>query len=453
MKKNIWNSVDKDEYMEIFSFSEEYKNFLNMYKTEREICQYIINEAKKNGFISCEEALTKNIKVGDKIFCNNKNKSVMLMRIGKNYNQKMNLIISHLDSPRLDVKANPVYEDSGIALMKTHYYGGIKKYQWLTIPLSLHGYCQNSDGSDIYIKIGEKENEPIFYISDLPPHLSKQQNSECISNAFTGELLNVIIGNDKNRSSSVKERILKKIENEYGIFEDDFLVGEFQFVPATMAKDVGFDNSMIAAYGHDDRLCTFSNLMALFSVANDEKTCISIFVDKEETGSYGNTSIRSSYFKSMLKLILNNITENNSEHSLDFILNNSKVVSADVTVALDPTYKNVVDENNVAISGCGVVISKYMGEKGKLLCNDANPEFLSEIVRAFKNNDVIWQTGEIGKVDIGGGNTISHIIANYGCEVVDMGAPIISMHAPIELVSKADIYMTYKSYSCFFKNV
>ncbi|MGO1581552.1 MAG: aminopeptidase [Peptoniphilaceae bacterium] len=452
--KSVWQQVDENEYNKIFEYSERYKEFLDKSKTEREACDFIINKAKENGFIELKEALNGEIKAGDKIYLNNKNKSAVLFVIGKDIAEGMNIVGSHIDCPRLDLKQRPLYEDSELALLKTHYYGGIKKYQWPTIPLALHGFVINSKGEGLNISIGEDEKDPIFYINDVLPHLGADQRKKSMEEGVTGESLNVVVGHssygiddDKN---PIKRLILKHLYDNYGIMEEDFLTAEFELVPASKARDVGLDRAMIAAHGHDDRVCSYANLEAIFDVENPEITAVALFVDKEEIGSVGNTSMAAKFFENAVAEILAT-RDNYSDILLRRAMANSRVLSADVTAALDPSYKEVMDDKNAARVGYGINMSKYTGSRGKGGSNDANSEFISQLRNIFKENDVVWQTGELGKVDQGGGGTIAYILAEHGAEVVDMGTAMLSMHAPIELVSKADAYMTYKAYSAFMR--
>ena len=455
-KKNIWEELSEKEIEEIFEYGERYKNFLDHAKIEREATVTIIEKAKEHGYVSLEEALKGKIKKGDKIYLNNKNKSVIMMVVGENITEGMNILGSHIDSPRLDLKQNPVYEEGHMAYFKTHYYGGVKKYQWATIPLALHGTAFTKDGKKLNIVIGEKEDDPIFYISDLLIHLSKDQRKKTMDEGITGEQLNVIIGHrsykDKDEDKSpIKDSILKYLNKEYGLVEEDFLVAELTIVPAGKARDVGFDRSLIASYGHDDKVCAYASLEAMLKVESPKRTAVSLFVDKEEIGSVGNASMGANYFHNMVAEILNNQFENYSDVLLRRAFANSKVLSADVTVAFDPNFAEVTEKNNVALMGHGVAIAKYTGSGGKFGSNDANTEFLQELRTLFNENGVIWQTGELGKIDQGGGGTIAYILAGYGAEVVDIGTAMLSMHAPIELLSKADAYMTSKAYEVFVK--
>lgn len=451
-RSSVWSNIDEVEHDEIYAYGERYKNFLDESKTEREATKFIIEKAVENGFIPLEEAVKSEIKAGDKIYFNNRNKSAILCVVGKDMEKGMNIVGSHIDCPRLDIKANPLYEDSELALLKTHYYGGIKKYQWPTIQLALHGYIVNSEGKGIDISIGEDESDPIFFINDLLPHLSADQYKRNLGEAIPGESLNIVVGHSSYKfngeDNPIKKLVLDELYRKYKIVEEDFLIAELEAVPAAKARDVGFDRAMIAAHGHDDRVCSYANLEAILEIENPETTAVGLFVDKEEIGSVGNTSMASKFFENFICEIMY-AQKDYSEVKLRRALYNSKVLSADVTVAVDPDHKNVSEERNSAKLGYGVCLSKYTGARGKGGCNDANTEFLAELREVFKSNDIIWQTGELGKVDQGGGGTIAYILAEYGMQVVDMGTPMLSMHAPLELASKADSYMTKKAYKAF----
>lgn len=454
IKKSVWQQIDENEKEKIYAYGEDYKNFLDKAKTEREATSFIIEKAKEKGFIELKEALKNKIKKGDKIYVNNKNKSLALFVIGDDLEEGMNIVGSHIDSPRLDVKQNPLYEDSELAFLKTHYYGGIRKYQWPTIPLAIHGIIINKNNEKFEIAIGEDENDPIFYITDLLPHLSADQNKKPLSEAITAESLNVIVGHSsygsKEKENPIKKLVLQYLNEKYNMVEEDFAIAELEVVPASKARDVGFDRAMVAGHGQDDRVCSFANLYALLQVENPKITAVGLFVDKEEIGSVGNTSMSSAFFENALAEILAN-QKNYSDLLLRRSIANSKVLSADVIVALDPDFKEVSDDKNAALSGYGVAIAKYTGARGKSGSNDANSEFLREVVNKFNDNNVIWQTSELGKTDQGGGGTIAYILAGKGAEVVDCGTAMLSMHAPYEILSKADAYMTMKAYLAFFK--
>ncbi|MDY2986010.1 MAG: aminopeptidase [Peptoniphilus sp.] len=455
--KSVWQSISPEQYKEIFEYSDRYKHFLDMSKTEREATKFIIEEAEKRGYVSLEEALKKDIKSGDKIYLNNHNKSCVLFVIGREELENgMNIVGSHIDCPRLDLKQRPLYEDSDLALLKTHYYGGVKKYQWPTIPLALHGVIITQDGEKKEIAIGEKVDDPVFFINDLLPHLSQNQNTKKLSEGIEGEQLNVVVGHSTygsdEKENPIKKLVLEYLNEKFGMVEEDFIVSELEIVPASPARDVGFDRSLVAAHGHDDRVCSYANLEAIFKVENPNKTVVALFADKEEIGSVGNTGMHARFFENAVAEIINKMGDYN-DLKLRRALANSKVLSADVTAAIDPAFKEVMDEKNASKLGYGITMSKYTGSRGKGGSNDANAEFLHEIRKVFNENGIIWQTGELGKVDQGGGGTIAYILAESGAQVVDMGTGMLSMHAPIELVSKADAYMTYKAYEVFMKNI
>ncbi|KAB3532866.1 aminopeptidase [Alkaliphilus pronyensis] len=454
--KNAWEQIKDGEIEEVFSFGEAYKGFMNNGKTERECVDEIVRLAKENGFINLEDAIAMGeVKAGDKIYSVNRNKSVALFILGQQdiENGGMLIVGSHLDAPRLDLKGNPLYEEEGLALLKTHYYGGIKKYQWVATPLALHGVIFKNDGEKVSIKIGEDENDPVFYITDLLPHLASDQMKKTMADGVTGEGLNILIGNipysGKDLGEKVKLNILNILHEKYGIVEEDFTVAEIEAVPAGKARDVGLDRSMIAAHGHDDRVCSYAALKAVLEIENPTKTVVGLFVDKEEVGSMGNTGMESMFFENVVAELLE-LQGRSSHLSIRRAFKNTKVLSGDVTAAYDPTYPEVLDRRNASFLGKGVTITKYTGVRGKGGCNDANAEFLAEVRKIFNDHEVVWQVGELGKVDQGGGGTIAYILANYGAEVVDCGTPMLSMHAPLELISKIDLYMTYKAYKAFY---
>ncbi len=452
---NAWERLKEGELENVFGLSEDYKLFLDKGKIERECTDEIIKQAKAEGFTSIEEVLAKgNFKSGDKIYAENKGKGVALFVLGSEALDKgMRIVGSHLDAPRLDLKAFPLYEDGGLGMFKTHYYGGIKKYQWVALPLALHGVIFTKNGEKISIVIGEDEQDPVLYITDLLPHLSKDQMEKKMGEGITGEGLNVIIGSIPYRGSDMDEKvkfnILKLLNEKYGIEEEDFTVAELEVVPAGKARDVGIDRSMISAHGHDDRVCSYSALKAVLETENPKYTTVGLFVDKEEVGSMGNTGMQSDFFENVVAELLN-VQGITSYLGLRRALSNSKVLSGDVTPGFDPNFPDVLDKRNSAFIGKGVTLTKYTGSKGKSGSNDANSEFLAEVRNIFNSGDVTWQVGELGKVDQGGGGTIAYILANKGAEVVDCGTPMLSMHAPIELISKVDLYMTYKAYKAFY---
>ncbi|MBU5437488.1 aminopeptidase [Tissierella sp. MSJ-40] len=454
---NVWDKIDKEETEEVFKINEDYKEFLDKGKTERESIKEIIKRAEEKGFKSIEEILKENTRLlpGDKIYINNKDKGAALFVIGKNHIEKgMNIIGSHIDSPRLDLKQNPLYEDSDLAFLKTHYYGGVKKYQWVALPLALHGIILKKSGERIDVSIGEDHDEPVFYITDLLPHLAKDQMSKTLSDGITGEGLNILVGsipfNDKDIKDKIKFNILKILYEKYGIIEEDFIAAELELVPAEKARDLGFDRSMVMAYGHDDRVCAYTSLKAILDIEEVDTTAVALFVDKEEIGSVGNTGMEAAFFENGLMEIVNLLE---GEYNLSIVkksLSNSKALSADVAAGYDPNYSDAYEKLNTAFIGKGITIVKYTGSRGKGGCNDANSEFVNYVRSIFNKNNIVWQSGELGKVDQGGGGTIAYILARHGMEVLDCGVPVLSMHAPYEVVSKADVYMTYKGYKAFY---
>ena len=452
---SAWDKFKDNEEKVVFNFSEDYKLFMDLGKTERECVKEIINRAKAEGFVSLEEVTKRgSVESGEKIYAENKGKAVALFIIGKDELQDgMRIVGTHVDAPRLDLKACPLYEDGGLALLKTHYYGGIKKYQWVAIPLALHGVIIKTDGEKLEIVIGEDDNDPVFYITDLLPHLAADQMAKKMSEGITGEGLNIVIGNipfDSNDiGDKVKLNVLKLLYEKYGIVEEDFTVAEIEAVPAGRARDVGIDRSMVAAHGHDDRVCSFAALKAILELESPQTTVVGLFVDKEEVGSMGNTGMQSAFFENVVAELL--ALQGHDNHiKVRRAMMNSKVLSGDVIAGFDPNYPDVLDKRNSAFIGKGVTIAKYTGARGKSGTNDANAEFIAEIRNLLNKNEVVWQVGELGKVDQGGGGTIAYMLANYGAEVLDCGTPMLSMHAPVELISKVDLFMTYRAYKAFY---
>lgn len=441
--------VDENQIADADNFCDGYKNFLDNSKTEREAVFCSINIAQKAGF--CEFDSKKNYKPGDKVYYVNRGKSVIFAIIGKNgVKNGAKITVAHIDSPRLDLKPNPLYEKNNLAMLKTHYYGGIKKYQWTAMPLSLHGIIVKKDGSIVTVNIGENENEPVFCVTDLLPHLAKEQMTKTLQKAIDAENLNVLVGSRPFKSDLgselVKLNIMRILNEKYGIVESDFLSAELELVPTFKACDVGFDRSMIGAYGHDDRVCAYPSLMAVLNRDSvPENTIITILADKEETGSDGNTGMKSAFFRYFIE----DLAEMDGT-TYRHVLTNSKCLSADVNAAFDPTYSSVYDQSNSCFLNNGVVITKYTGSGGKFGTTDASAEFMGYVRHILDNNNVLWQTGELGKVDAGGGGTIAKYMANLGMDVVDLGVPVLSMHAPFEIVSKLDIFMAYKAVSAFF---
>lgn len=452
---NGWKVIKEMNNMEnAFEYSKEYIDFLNKSKTERLCAREIIRQASSQGFISIEEAIKKGkIECGDKIFADNKDKGVALFVIGeKDIEEGMKIIASHIDSPRLDLKQNPLYEDDNLAYFKTHYYGGIKKYQWSTIPLAIHGLIILNDGQKVDICIGEDENDPVFCITDLLPHLAQDQMQKKLADGITGEQLNLLIGSiplEGSEKEAIEENILKILNSKYGIIEEDLLSAEIEIVPAGKARDLGLDRSMVLAYGHDDRVCSYGAVKALIDTKDPEYCAVALCVDKEEVGSQGNTGMHSKFFENTVAELIE-LEGNYSELKVRRAMANSKVLSADVSAGYDPNYSEVYDKRNSAYMGHGLVLSKYTGSRGKGGCNDANAEFMAEVRRIFNQGNVVWQTAELGKVDQGGGGTIAYILANYGAEVIDCGIGVLNMHSPYEIVSKVDMYEMYKGYKAFF---
>ena len=454
--RNAWNIIQENKQLDsVMDYAKGYMEFLDAGKTERTSAREIIKQAKENGYISLEEAIQKgNISVGDKIYAENKDKGVALFVIGQEELQKgMKIIGGHIDAPRIDLKPNPLYEDGHMALLKTHYYGGIKKYQWTALPLALHGVVILNDGTKVDICIGEEDIDPVFCISDLLIHLASDQMQKKLSEGITGEGLNLLVGHmplEGEEKNAVVMNVLKLLNEKYNMTEADFLTAEIEIVPAGKARDLGFDRSMIISYGHDDRVCSYGAVKAIFDIEETPKyTAVALCVDKEETGSNGNTGMHSKFFENTVAELIN-IDGEYSELKVRRAMANSKVLSADVSAEFDPNYPDVVDKRNTCYMGHGVALTKYTGVRGKGGCNDANAEFAAEVRRIFDKAEVVWQISELGKVDQGGGGTIAYILAQYGAEVIDCGVGVLNMHAPYEIVSKADIFEMYKGYKAFY---
>lgn len=445
-----WKTIDEEEKNKIFNFCDDYIKFLNTAKTEREASNAIIKILEDNGFKNVNE--TESLNTGDKVYLSNRGKSVYAAIVGnEEMTNGVNIIGSHIDSPRLDLKPNPLYEDAKLALFKTHYYGGIKKYQWTAIPLAIHGVIVKPDGSKIEINIGEKETDPIFTITDILPHLATEQYEKKIGKAIEGEDLNVLIGSIPSKDDSVKEMIMSLLNEKYGIEEIDFYSSEIEIVPAFKARSLGFDKSMVASYGQDDRVCAYTSLMALINAKESSKTTVAIFSDKEEIGSMGNTGMSSEMFDLFINELLSK-TQTNITGALNKTYCNSMMLSADVGAGVDPNFQNVSEKNNASFAGFGVELNKYTGSRGKSGASDANAEFVAKVRKIFETNSVKYQVSELGKVDLGGGGTIAYILADKGIDVIDCGVPIISMHSPYEVASKYDIYQAYLGYKAFFEN-
>ena len=448
-RKNYFEEASKEERDAIFSYAEGYKRFLDVSKTEREACEYAVRSAKENGFT--EYFFGDKLKKGDKKYFVNRGKSVVLFRVGsKNPEQDgFRIIASHIDAPRIDIKQNPLYEDSGVCFLKTHYYGGIKKYQWTAIPLALHGTVILSDGSKKEIRIGDEENEPVFYINDLLPHLGADQMSKNAGRFIDAEQLNVVVGGlpypDKETSNKIKLTALKILNEKYGMCEEDFLSSELSAVPAFSARDVGLDRAFIGAYGHDDRVCAYPALTALIE-QDSEHTVLAMLVDKEEIGSEGTTGIQCKVYEDLMEEIALALGANYRK-----VRASSKCLSSDVTAAYDSNFSEVFEKMNAAYVSCGTCMSKFTGARGKSGSNDASAEFVGEIRKIFADEGVVWQTAELGKVDVGGGGTVAKFVAKLNIDTVDLGVPVLSMHAPYELISKADLYSNYKAFLAFMK--
>ena len=457
MRENVWNKYSKEELVEIEKLCDDYRDFLNNGKTERECVKLTIDMAKTAGYTDINDLIKsgKKVEAGDKVYASVMGKSIVLFNIGnKPIEEGMNILGAHIDSPRLDIKQNPLYEEKELVYLDTHYYGGIKKYQWVTIPLAIHGVVVKTDGSVINVVIGEDENDPVVFISDLLVHLSQTQLEKKGAKVVEGEDLNIIIGNKPlkgEEKDAVKKNIIKLFEEKYGFSEDDFISAELEVVPAGKAKNAGIDSSMIMAYGHDDKVCTFTSLVAMLSQEKIDTTSCLLLVDKEEIGSEGATGMKSKFFENTLAELLNLMGSYN-ELTLRRTLANSKMLSSDVSAAYDPTYASVFEKKNSAYFSKGIVINKYTGSRGKSSSNDANAEYVGLVRKIFEDNNISYQTAELGKVDQGGGGTIAYIMAVYGMNVIDSGVAVLNMHAPYEIVSKADVYEAMKAYVAFIKS-
>ena len=459
-KKSVWNTYNETQLTELEQLAKDYRNFLNVGKTERECVKETIRLAKANGYENLDDIIARqgSLQAGDKVYAVNMNKEIALFTIGSEpLENGMRILGAHIDSPRLDLKQNPLYEDSEMALLDTHYYGGIKKYQWVTIPLALHGVVAKKDGSVIEISIGEDEEDPVVCISDLLIHLAGKQMEKKASEVIEGEDLNVLVGNrpltsdeDEELKDAVSAYVLQILKEQYDMEEEDFLSAEIEVVPADKARDCGLDRSMILAYGQDDRICAYTSLVAMLEAGPQEKTCCCLLVDKEEIGSVGATGMQSAFFENTVAELMN-CMGSFSELGLRRTLRNSKMLSSDVSAAFDPNFPSFFEKKNAAHFGHGLVLNKYTGSRGKSGSNDANAEYIGHLRRIFDDNNVAFQMAELGKVDMGGGGTIAYICALYGMEVIDSGVALLSMHAPMEISSKADIYEAKKGYLAFLK--
>ncbi|MBU0994956.1 MAG: aminopeptidase [Proteobacteria bacterium] len=451
-----WDSFDKKETDAVFSYGERYKSFLDHAKTEREAVNTIREVAEQKGFKSLDTVSGKAVSKGRfyRVF---KDKVIALCIIGKEpLSSALNLVASHMDSPRLDLKQNPLYEELDIAMIKTHYYGGIKKYQWFARPLSLHGSVITTSGRKIDLVIGESDTDPVFTVSDLLPHLASSQSSKKLSEAFEGEKMNLLAGSMPTGDDKIKERfkltILKYLYDEYGIIEEDLVSSDIEVVPAGKARDVGLDKSMIGAYGQDDRICVFSALEAILNVKTPRKTAIVLFYDKEEIGSEGSTGAKSHFIDQLITELLMITGNDTSSQTVRKTLMNASALSGDVNAAVEPDYKDVHEKRNAPYLGYGICLTKFTGHRGKTGSSEASAEFMGAIRTLFNKNNIIWQTGELGKIDEGGGGTMAKYLASYGMDILDCGPAVLSMHAPFEISSKADAYMTGKAYQAFLES-
>lgn len=454
--KCAWEKYDEEMLEKVFSFSEGYKNFMSKCKTERECVKETIRMVEAEGYKELNDIIKNNqkLKPGDKVYSVNMEKAIALFIIGERpMEDGLKILGAHIDSPRLDLKQNPLYEDNNLAFLDTHYYGGIKKYQWVTLPLAIHGVVIKKDGKKVSIVIGEEESDPVIGISDLLVHLSGVQLEKKANKVIEGEDLNVLIGSiplKGEEKEKVKKNILKLLDEKYGIDEEDFMSAELEIVPAGRARDYGFDRSMVMAYGQDDRVCSYASLKALLDIKKVDRTCVCLLVDKEEIGSVGATGMESRFFENTVAEVMDRVGEY-SELKLRRALKNSKMLSSDVSAAFDPNYPSVMEKKNSAFFGNGIVFNKYTGARGKSGCNDANAEYMAELREIMDRNDISFQTAELGKVDQGGGGTIAYILAAYNMEVIDCGVALHNMHAPWEVSSKADIYESYRAYKAFLR--
>ncbi len=452
-RKNGWSIISEKQKLEIEEYSKRYMSFIGLAKTEREFHDMSVAMLERFGFKKIDSL--KTLKEGDKVYVSEHGKTLFAFIIGKREIENgMNIVGAHIDSPRIDIKQNPLYENSELCYLDTHYYGGIKKYQWLTLPLALHGVVVKKNGEMVKIVVGEKEGEPVFCITDLLPHLAQNQMKKTLSEAIEGENLDILVGSVPLKNKDVKEKVKKNIINillkDYGISEKDFISAELEVVPALKPQELGFDRSMIIAYGQDDRACAYAALVAFVEVKDPDYTSCLMLVDKEEIGSYGATGMASNSFEYAVAEVIERYYGAYSDIKLKRSLKNSWMLSADVNSLFDPLFPSVSEKKNTALMNYGVCVTKYTGRGGKSGASDANAEFVAQIRRIFDENKIVWQTGELGKVDEGGGGTIAHYLARYGMQVVDCGVGLLSMHAPCEVSSKLDLYMTYKAYYAFY---
>ena len=461
--KNVWEKYDKKQLKEVNALSDAYREFLDKGKTERECIDQIVNRIEKCGYVELEELIKENktLQAGDKVYSVCMNKSIVMYQIGKRpMTEGLNILGAHIDSPRLDVKQNPLYEDGGIAYLDTHYYGGVKKYQWVTLPLALHGVIVKKDGTTVEVNIGEDEDDPVFFVSDLLIHLAGEQLEKKAAKVIEGEALDIVVGNmpiinkdnEKEEKEAVKKNVLQILKDMYDVEEEDFLSAEIEVVPAGKAREAGFDRSIVLAYGHDDRVCAFTSLEAMLEVEAPERTTCCILVDKEEIGSVGATGMQSRFFANTVAEVLN-LTGNYTELNVRRCLANSYMLSSDVSAGFDPSYASSFDKKNAAFLGQGMVFNKFTGARGKSGSNDANAEYIAQIRKIMDEGGITFQTAELGKVDVGGGGTIAYILALYGMNVIDCGVAVLNMHAPWEAISKADLLETKNGYKVFLEKI
>ena len=449
-RTNVYETADEKTMKAIFDYAEGYKKFLGECKTEREACAYIVEEAEKNGYKQFD--FSEKVKKGDKLYYNNRGKAVFIIKIGTGDIKKdgIRIVGSHIDNPRLDLKQVPLYEDNGVAFAKTHYYGGIRKYQWATIPLALHGVVAKKNGEVVTVKIGEEDSDPVFYVSDLLPHLAAKQNAKTLGEAIEGENLNIWLGNipygEKEDDKTVKKNLLKILEEKYGIEEEDFLRAELSLTPSFKPKDIGFDRALVGGYGHDDRVCSYAAFTAAFDTESDKQTSITLLGDKEEIGSEVSTGMQCCLLRDIIDVIADSFGITSAAVRVA-----SKCLSADVNASFDPNFPEVSEKLNATFLSCGAGITKYTGARGKSGSNDASAEYVAFLRKLFEDNGVVYQTGELGKVDAGGGGTIAKFVANMNIDTIDIGVPVISMHSPYEVISKADLYMNYLAFKAFIK--
>ena len=464
-KKNIWENYSAKQLKELEKLNQEYREFLDNGKTERECIDTIVNTIEAEGYRELETLVKagKKLKKGDKVYSVWMNKSIVMFQMGSRPLQEgMNILGAHIDSPRLDVKQNPLYEDGGFAYLDTHYYGGVKKYQWVTLPLAIHGVIVKKDGTTVELNIGESEDDPVFFVSDLLIHLAGEQMEKKANKVIEGEALDLIVGNkpiviDKKKSASseedkakegVKAAVLDILKKQYDVEEEDFISAELEIVPAGKAREAGFDRSMILAYGQDDRVCAFTSMRAMLDIKQADRTVCCILVDKEEIGSVGATGMQSRFFENAVAELMN-LAGEYSELELRRCLSRSCMMSSDVNAGFDPSYASCFEKKNASFLGGGMVFSKFTGSRGKSGSNDANAEYLAHLRKVLDERKVVYQTAELGKVDVGGGGTIAYILANYGMNVIDSGVAVLNMHAPWEATNKADVYETYRGYVAF----